>query len=250
MLSRCSYHATIYPCTDNATERKEVVRGVITRMEELKRVLDQTQNHRHNVLITAAKHIRVWFIKIRKIKAIYHSLNLFNVNVTDKCMIGECWCPVGDLEAVHAALRQGMERSNGTIQPILNRLGDRVKRSTPPTYHRVNKFTAAFQNIVDAYGVASYREVNPAPFTVITFPFLFAVMFGDLGHGLIMFLFALIIVCREKQIMVTQLLPWLTSVVGDLTFRILHNVMSTVAQIFGRNDKLFFKPEQIFNCEV
>ena len=35
--------------------------------------------------------------------------------------------------------------------------------------------------LVDAYAVNSYREVNPGVYTIATFPFLFAVMFGDTG---------------------------------------------------------------------
>uniref|UniRef100_A0A8C1XGE5 V-type proton ATPase subunit a n=1 Tax=Cyprinus carpio TaxID=7962 RepID=A0A8C1XGE5_CYPCA len=154
-------------------------------------VLNQTEDHRQRVLQAAAKTVRVWFIKVRKMKAIYHTLNLCNIDVTQKCLIAEIWCPVSDLDSIQFAL------SGSTVPSILNRM---QTKQTPPTYNKTNKFTSGFQSIVDAYGISNYREINPAPYTIITFPFLFAVMFGDLGHGILMTCAALYLVLRESRL--------------------------------------------------
>nr|QDR51047.1 Vacuolar H+ ATPase 100kD subunit 1 [Manduca sexta] len=191
------FRATLYPCPESPADRREMAMGVMTRIEDLNTVLGQTQDHRHRVLVAAAKNIKNWFVKVRKIKAIYHTLNLFNLDVTQKCLIAECWVPALDLETIQLALRRGTERSGSSVPPILNRM---ETLEDPPTYNRNNKFTQAFQNLIYAYGVATYREVNPAPYTIITFPFLFAVMFGDLGHGALMAAFGFWMCYKEKPL--------------------------------------------------
>ncbi|XVF36022.1 hypothetical protein REPUB_Repub19eG0022400 [Reevesia pubescens] len=104
--------------------------------------------------------------------------------------------PLGLILQIQNVLQQATVDSNSQVGIIFHVL---QTKESPPTYFNTNNFTSAFQEIVDAYGTAKYQEANPGVFTIVTFPFLFAVMFGDWGHGICLLLATSYFIIREKE---------------------------------------------------
>ena len=121
-----------------------------------------------------------------------------NYDVNRKALIAEGWCPKHAVGAIQNALRAVTDRTASTIPPLLNEI---ATTKTPPTSQKTDKYSEAFQGLVDAYGVAKYREVNPGLFTIITFPFLFAVMFGDFGDGVLVSIAAGWMIANERKLL-------------------------------------------------
>lgn len=189
------FKATIYPCSETQEERREMLRGVSMRIDELNTVLSQSLALRKSLLVSSSENLKTWFYKVKKMKAIYHTMNMFSYD--QRSIIAECWIPDSEIPRIRDALDKETKRSDANFQTIINYV---PTREEPPTFNRTDKFTSGFQNIVNAYGVPNYREINPAPFYVITFPFLFGVMFGDAGHGTLMLLVGLFMCLKETQL--------------------------------------------------
>lgn len=65
-----------------------------------------------------------------------------------------------------------------------------------PTLLKNNKMFRAFQDVVAMYSLPSYGEFDPSPLVGITFILFFGFMFGDIGHGIMIYLGTLFFVKR------------------------------------------------------
>ena len=72
-------------------------------------------------------------------------------------------------------------------------------RLSVPVQLKNNWFARPFEMFVNMYGSPSYNDIDPTPFVAYTYSILFGMMFGDMGHGLCMFLAGLLIWRLKKQ---------------------------------------------------
>ncbi|KAI9000168.1 V-type ATPase, V0 complex, 116kDa subunit family [Hyaloraphidium curvatum] len=192
-----SLGATLYPVDENAAKRREDALECQARIDDLNSVLYNTNQTRRAELLKLADNIQTWNTMVKKEKAIYAAMNTFNYDGNRKTLIAEGWVPDYGIPVLQQSLRDVAERTTATVPPFLSVIETSER---PPTHFRLNKFTKGFHQIIAAYGIARYKEVNPGLFTIITFPFLFAIMFGDIGHGIFMALIAVLICWYEKPL--------------------------------------------------
>jgi V/A-type H+-transporting ATPase subunit I len=57
---------------------------------------------------------------------------------------------------------------------------------TPPVLLKNMRFFRPFEPFVSMYGLPSYNELDPTPLMTVVYSLLFGLMFGDLGHGLLL----------------------------------------------------------------
>ncbi|PVH16114.1 uncharacterized protein CXQ87_003978 [Candidozyma duobushaemuli] len=190
-----SLDAKVFDINMGSDERSRQISHLDGELRDLNVVLKETDNALCSELIAVSRDLPKWWEVIAKEKRVYQVMNLCNYDISRKTLIAEGWVPEDEIQSLTAKVRSSSSsESVPTIVSILE------TSKTPPTYHRTNKFTSAFQSICDTYGIASYQEINPGLPTIITFPFMFAIMFGDLGHGFLMFLAASILVLKEEHI--------------------------------------------------
>ena len=166
-----SLGATLYSIDERPEKRNIDALEVDSRIADLNQVLQNTYTAQQVEFNKFKEMNDKWSSIIHHETLIYNTLNKFVGDDAKKSLIAEGWCTSDSIPQIKYALTGVTERTGSTIAPVFNPV---PTTKEPPTHQDTNKFTNGFQEIVDAYGVATYREVNPGLFTCISFPFLFA----------------------------------------------------------------------------
>ena len=103
------------------------------------------------------------------------------------------WIPSAGLEKLTAQLKQASK--NIIIDSTPFKRGD--SSQNVPVSLKNPGIMGAFQTLVTTYARPRYEEIDPTILITITYPLLFGAMFGDVGHGILLFLFGLLITSKK-----------------------------------------------------
>jgi len=181
-LKRLCQFMNIQICyeSDDERSRDDLLQEAQGKKNDFYRIHSATANQLERDMNEVAGKIRRWKVALCQEKAIRITLNQF-ANQGKNTLRAEGWCPTSSQQVIEGILDE-VTQGKGVNKPVLQDAHPRGS-SIVPTYFDTNEFTAKFQEIVNTYGIPRYKEFNPAVPTIITFPFLFAVMYGDIFHG-------------------------------------------------------------------
>ena len=188
-------HRYSLPDMDDAPAVDRMLTENAQELVDSRTVLLKNQDTRFRLCQLLAQHTERWTWIVLREKAVYHSLNMFKSDVSGM-LRGEGWVIADQLGVV----TESINKAHANMDMAMPSMIDQVPKPwpTPPTHFTTNKFTYGYQEFVNTYGIPRYREANPALFTAATFPFLFGVMYGDIGHGLFLFCAGLYLLWNEK----------------------------------------------------
>lgn len=135
------------------------------------------------------------FIEIKKtllhLKSIYSVLE--NFEETHYTYIFEAWVPGGKQDIVKASIDYASE-GRSAVYFSAPEFGE-----TPPTLLSNPAMMKPFEALVERYGLPSYYEIDPTWVLFVTFPLIFGLMYGDVGHGIVLFLLSMGIFLSGKR---------------------------------------------------
>ena len=202
MLQICDILSCSHYIPPENETKEEILRNINKKIRDKRNYIIESEGTIRKFLRqfagTEEKPARIDLLRLyaKKEKIIYTNLN--KCIIRDNFIDGEVWVLEDKKDILISLLNSGVSKDEMKALGTFIEIDEDILMR--PTYIPTNELTYAFQEIVNTYGIPRYREINPAIFNIVFFPFLFGVMFGDIGHGIIIFLFAMYLIYYNKSI--------------------------------------------------
>lgn len=124
------------------------------------------------------------------------------------------WIPSQQIQPLEATLKQGLP---GPVIVEHRQPDAKEQHRVPSCIHHAH-WLQPFVALVRNFGVPRYREVDPTWFFAISFITMFGMMFGDLGHGAVIFLAPWLLPGKLRKIRSVMMAAGLSSMLFGILY--------------------------------
>ena len=101
---------------------------------------------------------------------------------TKRVYVLEGWVPTKKVESLKSMIEE-VSHGHALVKSMKPKAGEMI-----PTKLENPGIFKPFEVLVETFGLPAYKELDPTPIFAITFPLFYGLMFGDVGHGIILVL--------------------------------------------------------------
>jgi V/A-type H+-transporting ATPase subunit I len=168
----------------------EILKELNARLEEVESELEALDRERRELIEERREHLLSLWRGVRDEEVVSEVISRFGRHGEVFLISG--WVPEGAVDDMIAEVKATSDQLDIEIlEPHA------TSREKVPTLLHNPAFLRPFENIVSTFGEPNYREIDPTPLVALTFVLMYGMMFGDVGHGLLLALAGLWLSRRE-----------------------------------------------------
>jgi V/A-type H+-transporting ATPase subunit I len=188
--ARSAYLKPIHIPTQYQGTPREVLDSIEVGVQRTRERIADLKSKIHQLHEMRIRHLRYLLWRVRASRSLVEAIaNYDHLRYT---YLVNGWVPADKVEALRSEVGEVSEK---TLLEF-NTPNRQDKDQVPIALSNPGPLRA-FQGLVTNYGHPSYGELDPTFLLALTFPLVFGIMFGDVGHGVLLILVGMLLASRK-----------------------------------------------------
>ncbi|HOU14606.1 MAG TPA: V-type ATPase 116kDa subunit family protein [Anaerolineae bacterium] len=228
--ARSAYLNTLMPPEDYRGTPAQAIAALQAGIERTRQRISEYEMEIAHLQETRIRHLRHLLWRVRASHTLANTITGYDHLQHTYLVTG--WVPRASLAWLEQVIAKVSDKVViETLEPRQEDIGHiPASLKNPP-------FFSGFQGLVTTYGQPNYDELDPTPMMALTFPLVFGLMFGDVGHGLLLLLVGLLLAGRKIK-----------ALQGAAGFGVVVALCGAAAMVFGALYGSIFGFEDVFRA--